>query len=141
MKKNFLLLFFFAISAVFCSGPKGITTPEGVQSQSGDEDEISTEAPQNTFIRGVFISDAVDRDSDVVGNRKRTEAHIKVEEILRAGSNYHGQFHAGDKLKVFFANGWSGDNTGHIPLNPGDTFKAELIESETRITIYNYAKL
>lgn len=141
MKNNFLLLVFFAISAVFCSGPKGVATSEGVQNQNDDEEKISTEGPQNTFIRAIFISDAVDRDSDVTGDQNLTEAHIKIEEILKPGSNYHGQFHAGDRIKVFFDYGWSGDSSGQVPLNSGDSFKAELIETETRITIYNYEKI
>lgn len=141
MKNVFPLLVLMAFTAAFCSSPKGITTPEGVGNQDSEEKDIPNEAPQNTFIQGVFIGEKIDRESDVVNNPGRREAYIEIQEIVQTGSNYHGQFHAGDQIKVFFEKGWSGDNSGQVPLNKGDLFKAELIETETRITVYHYDKI
>lgn len=141
MKNAFILLVITALTAVFCSSPKGVTAPKGIQNSNSEEEERPDEGPQNTFILGIFLGESVNRAGDVVNHPGRNKAHIKVKEVLKAGSNYHGQFHAGDKLEVFFESGWSGDQSGQVPLNRGDTFKAELIETETRITIYHYDKI
>lgn len=132
----FILLFF---STVFCSSPRNVTTPGDLD--RADEDLKSTEGPQNTIIIGEFLGEAIDRTSDVVNSSNRREAFVRVIEVVKAGSDYHGQFTDGDRITVEFDRGWSGDDSKQAVLNKGDQFKAELIELDTRITIYYYEKI
>ncbi len=96
------------------------------------------EGPVNSSILGTIV-DFAELDQPVAEtspcSKHPCRALVHVQNVLRFGSNYHGQFNPGDTIPITFAFTMAPTKdlfpefNQHLPgLQPGDSFQAELLE-------------
>ena len=133
------LMLSFMLAAVSCKSPEATASrsePETPATEKDDAISGRAEAPVNSQIQGVFLG-PIDSGSD-----RHNQAEVIVKKLLVRGYDYHGQFLEGDTVTVTFQQGFKHRDEEYLKtLRIGDRFKAELIQNESRLSVYNYEKL